>query len=94
MGVSLGNRLPPTTPILCSLTVGSGVACTLNAILQGSLDMTIVVHDFWNRPKYAVLLDYLNCACRADSLAVFFPKSTINPVSLRKDLARYATSPV
>jgi hypothetical protein len=65
------------------------VACALNALVQGDRDLTIVVHDFWDRPKYEVLLQYLNCACRADTLAVFFPKARIDPAALDMDLMRH-----
>lgn len=66
------------------------VACALNALLQGSPDLTIVVHDFWKRPQYQVLLHYLNCACRADNLAVFFAKRDINLISLKNDLEQHS----
>jgi hypothetical protein len=66
------------------------VACALNAVLQGNRDQTIVVHDFWNRPKYEVLLQYLNCACRVDTLAVFFVKARIDADAVERDLEHYA----
>jgi hypothetical protein len=59
-------------------------------ILQGNRDMTIAVHDFWNRPKYGGLLKYLTCACRVDSPAILFSKSTIDCRSLEVDLLRYS----
>lgn len=66
------------------------VASTLNAMLQGSEDLTIVVHDFWTRPGYHVLLKYLNCACRADSLGVFFVKRRVDSRAMLNDLLRHA----
>jgi len=66
------------------------VACALHALEQGTQDMTVMVHDFWNRPKYEVLLKYFNCACRADTLAVFFPKARVDLDSLQEDLRRHS----
>jgi hypothetical protein len=66
------------------------VACTLNSILQGTRNMTIVIHDFWNRSRYHVLMKYLNCACRADTLGVFFPRDQIDTRNLAADLVNYA----
>ncbi len=69
------------------------VACTLNAIVHGTGDQTIVIHDFWNRPGYHPLLKYLTCAGRTGTLGIFFPKKTFNLASLIDDLERYAYVP-
>jgi hypothetical protein len=70
------------------------VACALNAILKGSQDLTVVVHDFWKRPKYDVLLRYFHCACRAGSTAVLVPKGDIKRANVKEALRRYARSPL
>jgi hypothetical protein len=70
------------------------VACILNSLLEGTKDMTIVVHDFWNRPEYHAVLPFLNCACRADSLAVFFPRARWDGDALQRELQRSAFTPV
>jgi hypothetical protein len=69
------------------------VACTLNAIANGIGDETIVIHDFWNRPGYQVLLKYLNCASRTGTLGIFFPKKNIHLAALIEDLERHAYVP-
>jgi hypothetical protein len=69
------------------------VACTLTGILHCSRDLTIVIHDFWDRQRqYGVLLKYLTCACRTDTLAVLFPKVNIDLFSLNEDLLQYANT--
>jgi hypothetical protein len=69
------------------------VASALSSILHGNQDMTIAFHDFWNRPHYHVVLKYLNCACRADTLGIFFIRSAIDSRNVAADLVRYAFEP-
>jgi len=47
------------------------VACALQAVLRVRLDCPILIHDFWNRSKYHVVLDFLSVAEQVDSLGVF-----------------------
>ena len=47
------------------------VACVLHAALRASLDALIVVHDFWNRPRYHVVLPFLEWQGSCGTLAVF-----------------------
>ncbi|MBF0525611.1 MAG: hypothetical protein HQK56_11000 [Deltaproteobacteria bacterium] len=37
-------------------------------------DAVIVIHDFWSRPQYHVVLDFLQCMDRVDEIAVFTRK--------------------
>lgn len=66
------------------------VACALSALLNGSPNLTVGIHDFWNRPEYGMLLKYFNCACRAEKLGIFFPNSDIDRGAVIQDLWRYA----
>jgi len=47
------------------------IACALQAALRVRNDCKILIHDFWNRPRYHILLDYLTLSERVDSLGVF-----------------------
>lgn len=54
------------------------VACTLAAIMNCSDDVKIMIHDFWNRPQYHVLLNYLDTLDKVETLGVFKKKVDIN----------------
>ncbi|MCP4545247.1 MAG: hypothetical protein GY835_02135 [bacterium] len=54
------------------------VACTLNSILNTPDNCTIVIHDFWNRPEYHIVLRYLEVKDRADTLGVFGKRDNID----------------
>jgi hypothetical protein len=69
------------------------VACALNSILQGNRNMTMVIHDFWSRSHYHLLLKHLNSACRADTLGVFFVRASVDLRDVAMDLTRYALVP-
>lgn len=69
------------------------VACALISILQGNQNMTIVIHDFWNRSGYHPLLKYLNFACRVETLGVFFVRGGIDFREVSIDLLRHAFVP-
>lgn len=47
------------------------VACTLNSILNTPEYCIIIIHDFWNRPEYHIVVKYLEIIDRVDSLCVF-----------------------
>ncbi len=49
------------------------VACTLKIILEchTNPDFRILIHDFWNREKYHLVLKYLDVVDRVDTLALF-----------------------
>ena len=47
------------------------VACILNAVLRAQSDALIVVHDFWNRPEYHVVLPFLEWKDSCGTLGVF-----------------------
>lgn len=54
------------------------VACTLNCILNSSKNSTILIHDFYGRPEYNVVLNFLNTVDKADTLGVFKKKEGID----------------
>ena len=56
------------------------VACALQVILHyhGHADTKILIHDFWNRPGYHVLLQYLEVFNQADTLGVFGIKKDVD----------------
>jgi hypothetical protein len=65
------------------------VASGLNAILHGGLFTRFLVHDFWDRPQYRVLLKYLDLKAEAGTLLVAGPKAGIDPSELRAEIVRF-----
>lgn len=65
------------------------VACTLNAILHTPGFCKILIHDFWNRPQYHVVLNYLDTIEQADTLGVFIKRKSINLKRLKSELEKY-----
>lgn len=53
-------------------------ACILAAVTHVRRDTPIIVHDFWNRPEYAVVLAVLVPMLRVDTLAIFVPRLPID----------------
>ena len=54
------------------------VACTLNTILNTPAHCKILIHDFWNRPHYHVVLDFLETETEVDTLGVFNKRAQID----------------
>lgn len=55
------------------------VACVCQCLLRcGLKDVVMVIHDFWNRPHYHGVLDFLQLEDKADTLGVFRPKKRVN----------------
>ncbi len=71
------------------------VACTLKVILSCHANerIRILIHDFWNRPQYHILLKYLDPLTRADSIGLFAIKSDIDLTSVEQDYETYKLSP-
>jgi hypothetical protein len=69
------------------------VACALNAVLHAPDDCTILIHDFWNRPRYHVLLDFLEETGRADTLGEFRKKPGGDLVRIRALIRKYQYRP-
>lgn len=71
------------------------VACTLKIILSCHANETIkiLIHDFWNRPEYHILLKYLDTLTRVDTIGLFSIKSDIDLESVANDYEAYKLSP-
>ena len=56
------------------------VACALKTIIEcyQNKNLQIIIHDFWNREEYHILLIYLDSIEQADSLGVFKIKDNID----------------
>ena len=61
------------------------VACVLNTLLNTPEYCTILVHDFWNRPEYHVILKFLHVKDKTGTLGVFYKKDNLD-TSLIKNL--------
>lgn len=51
----------------------------------------IAFHDFWKRSQYHVVLPFVDCVDRVDSLAVFKRPTAFNEGAARQLLERYRT---
>jgi hypothetical protein len=65
------------------------VACVLNAVLRASSDALIVVHDFWNRPEYHVVLPFLEWKETSQTLGVFQRRREIDRASVQALIDEY-----
>lgn len=70
------------------------VACVLNTIIHlydvGSFeDKTIMIHDFWNRDYYHVILRYVDVIAKVETLGVFKVKETLNIIEVKKHYDHY-----
>lgn len=75
------------------------VACTLNAIKhtlatrRNNAVTQIFIHDFWDRPDYHVVLEFLNVVDKAETAGVFTLKPQIDVVKLEKLLEKFKFIP-
>jgi len=69
------------------------VACALQALLRVRSDCKILIHDFWNRSKYHVLLDFLTVEERVESLGAFRIAEPRNNSKLLDLLFLYLNNP-
>lgn len=69
------------------------VACCLNMILNANKQVKLLIHDFWKREHYFVLLKYLEVKDRADSLGLFMIKNNIDEDKIKNDLEKYQYDP-
>lgn len=60
------------------------VACILQTILHCQKNVTVLVHDFTNRPYYHAVLNFLDVIECADSLAVLKIKPDVNLEKVRE----------
>lgn len=54
------------------------VACVLSSILCSPDGQRIAVHDFWERPHYHCILDFLEIQERVDTLGIFRVRSGVD----------------
>jgi len=56
------------------------VACTLKIILEchANNNLEILIHDFWNREEYHVVLKYLDTVDKADTIGLFSIKKNVD----------------
>lgn len=85
-------------PKLVDLALVDGrfrVACALKVILEchANTRIEIMVHDFWERSHYHVLLKYLDVVKRTDSLALFSIKQGVDLNLVKNDYDEYKFTP-
>ena len=71
------------------------VACTLSTIINlASLEnLVVLIHDFWIREEYHIVLKYLTEIDRADTLGVFRIKKGIDLEAVKQDYEVYKYVP-
>ncbi|MEI0489731.1 hypothetical protein [Brachyspira pulli] len=69
------------------------VACALNTILNCNKNTKIIIHDFFNREEYHVVLNYLDTVEKANTLGVFKIKENINKDEINKLIEQYKYNP-
>ncbi|MFZ2449453.1 MAG: hypothetical protein WAW36_02925 [Methylovulum miyakonense] len=69
------------------------VACTLNTILNTPEHCKILIHDFWNRPYYHIVLPFLETQVEVDTLGVFTKKNAIDHRQVKSLIEKYKYLP-
>jgi hypothetical protein len=69
------------------------VACTLKTILECKNKPKIIIHDFFNREQYHVLLEFLDVKAQADTMGVFSIKDGIDFDKVRQLYDEYKYNP-
>ena len=67
------------------------VACTLKSIMvcHANPGFRILIHDFWNRKHYHILLNYLDTVEQVESIGLFTIKPEIDWQALRSDYEKF-----
>jgi len=65
------------------------VASALNSLLHCGLFTRFLIHDFWERPQYRVLLKYLDVKSYAGTLLVAGPKHGLDPAEIQATIEEY-----
>jgi protein O-GlcNAc transferase len=65
------------------------VACCLETLLRVDPKSKIVIHDFWNREAYHVVLPFLNVIDKVDTLGVFTKKEDVDETQIKQLLEKY-----
>jgi hypothetical protein len=69
------------------------VACCLNAILHTGPECRILIHDFWPRKEYHIVLEFLDVMERLNSFASLRRKKEIDSKKIQKLLRKYQYIP-
>lgn len=71
------------------------VACVLKTVLEchGNDEIKILIHDFWDRPHYHVVLKYLDVLSRADTLGLFSIKTDVDLEAVAAAYDAYKVTP-
>lgn len=71
------------------------VACALKTIMEchQNARIKILIHDFWERSQYHVLLKYMDVLKRADSIGLFSIKQDAKMSEIAGDYERYKLIP-
>lgn len=69
------------------------VASILSVLLNTPRSTRILVHDFWNRPWYHGVLDFLDVEARADTLAVLRKRENDDREAVQLMLERFLYQP-
>lgn len=71
------------------------IACTLKTILecQGTKKLKILIHDFYDRENYHIVLKYLNELYKVNTLGVFEIKPIIDIKTLAEDYQKFKYDP-
>lgn len=65
------------------------VACGLQTVLNCDDDTIIMIHDFWNRPWYHILLNYIKPIGKAGTMGVFKKIKHIDKDQLLRDYEKF-----
>ena len=65
------------------------VAFVMSILLHCNANAKIIIHDFWDRAYYHIVLDFLEVVDRADTLAVFTIKPNIDKKRVESLLRKY-----
>lgn len=71
------------------------IACTLKTIMEcrQNSELKILIHDFWNRSIYHILLRYLEELESADTLGVFKIRKDVDLELVKNDYEQYKYNP-
>lgn len=69
------------------------IASTLNSILHGGIFTKFIIHDFWNRAEYRLLLKYLDVIEYEETMLVAQAKGNIDINQLIKDINKFKYNP-
>ena len=56
-------------------------------------NLKILIHDFWNREQYHILLKYLDTVQKVDTIGLFSIKKSIDMKQVEKDYGAYKFDP-